>query len=99
MAEILRLSPVVCIYPDDRCENVTVEIVLPGVEKKDISFKISDDGFYIKATKEGVEYVDSYTFFCPVEPEKAIANYLNGVLKVTVPYKVVPEKLVDVNIE
>jgi len=99
MADVLRLSPNVCIYPDDKCENVTVEVVLPGVEKKDISFKISDNGFYIRAAKEDVEYTDSYAFCCPVEPEKAVANYSNGLLKVTVPYKQTPEKLVDVKIE
>lgn len=99
MADVLRLSPAVCIYTDEMCENVTVEVVLPGVEKKDISFKVSENGFYIKATKEGVEYADSYAFFCPVEPEKAVANYSNGVLKVTVPYKEIPEKLIDVKIE
>ena len=99
MADVLRLSPVFCMYPDDKFENVTVEMVLPGVEKKDISFKISDNGFYVRATKEGVEYADSYAFFCPVEPEKAVANYSNGVLKVTVPYQQPSEKLVNVKIE
>ena len=99
MADVLRLSPATCIYPDDKYENVIVEVVLPGVEKKDISFKVSDNGFYIRATKEGVEYVDSYAFYCPVEPEKAVANYSNGILKVTVPYKGIPEKLMDVKIE
>ncbi len=34
------------------------EIVLPGVEKKDISFKITDVSFYVKAKKESVTYMD-----------------------------------------
>ena len=38
MAGFLRLSPSICVYPDDKCENVTIEVVLPGVEKKDISY-------------------------------------------------------------
>ena len=99
MADALRLSPAICVYPDKKCENVTVEVILPGVEKTNISFKISDNGFYVRATKEGVEYADSYAFCCPVEPEKAVANYSNGVLKVTVPYRQPSEKLVDVKIE
>ena len=77
MAEILRLSPVICAYPDDTYENLEIEVVLPGVEKKDISFKVAEDGFYIKATKEGVEYADSYAVCCPVNPEKAKATYSN----------------------
>ena len=41
MAYILRLSPVISAYPDDKYENLEIEVVLPGVEKKDISFKIT----------------------------------------------------------
>jgi Molecular chaperone (small heat shock protein) len=99
MAAVLRLSPSICVYQDENCENVIIEVALPGVEKKDISFKISDSGFYVRATKEGVKYADSYAFLCPVEPEKAVANYSNGLLTVTVPYKFIPEKLVNVKIE
>ena len=99
MADALRLSPAICVYPDEKCENVTVEVILPWVEKKDIAFKISDNGFYVRAKKECFEYADSYAFYCPVEPEKAIANYSNGVLKVTVPYRQPSEKLVDVKIK
>lgn len=99
MADVLRLSPVVSVYPDDTYENLIIEVVLPGVEKKDISFKVVEDGFYIKATKEGVEYADSYAVCCPIDPEKAIATYSNGILKVTVPYQEPFENAVDVKID
>jgi HSP20 family protein len=99
MAAVSRLSPYISVYPDDKSEKVIIEVVLPGVEKKDVSFKISDGGFYVRARKEGVEYAGSYAFCCPVEPEKAVANYSNGLLKVTVPYKQPVEKLVDVKIK
>ncbi|HII79134.1 MAG TPA: Hsp20/alpha crystallin family protein [Methanosarcina sp.] len=99
MADILRLSPAICAYPDATYENLKIEVVLPGVEKKDISFKVVEDGFYIKATKEGVEYVDSYAVCCPISPEKATATYSNGVLKVTVPYQQPFENAVDVKID
>ena len=99
MAETLRVSPATCAYPDEKCENLQIEVILPGVEKEDISFKISENGFYIKAGKEGVKYLDSYSISCPVDPEKAVAKYSNGVLKVTIPYQQPLEKLVDVKIE
>jgi HSP20 family protein len=99
MSAVLKLSPSICVYPDDKSENINIEIVLPGVEKKDVSFKISDSGFYVKASKEGVEYTDSYAFYCPVEPEKAVANYSNGLLKISVPFKYSPEKLIHVKIK
>lgn len=99
MADIARVSPSICAYPDDKYENLEIEVTLPGVEKKDISFKITEDGFYVRATTEGVEYVDSYAICCPVVPEKAAARYSNGILKVTVPYQQPFENAVDVKIE
>ena len=99
MAEALRLSPVISAYPDDKYENLQIEVILPGVEKKDISFKIDENSFYVAANKEGVTYLDSYSIACPVDPEKATAKYSNGVLKVTVPYQQPLEQLVDVKIE
>ncbi len=99
MVDILQLSPVISAYPDDESENLEIEVILPGVEKKNITFKITEGGFYVKATKEGVEYADSYAVFCPVRPEKAVANYSNGVLKVKIPYQQPFEKAVDVKIE
>jgi HSP20 family molecular chaperone IbpA len=99
MENVLRLSPVISAYPDDTYENLKIEVILPGVEKKNISFKAVEDGFYIKATKEGVEYADSYAVCCPINPEKATATYSNGVLKVTIPYQQPFENAVDVKIE
>ncbi|MGB9929540.1 MAG: Hsp20/alpha crystallin family protein [Methanosarcina sp.] len=99
MAEVLRISPVISAYPDDEYENLYIEVILPGVEKENINFKVTENGFYIKATKEGVEYADSYAVCCPISPEKAIAKYSNGVLKVTVPYQQPFENAVDVKIE
>ncbi len=68
-------------------------------KKQDISFKITDVSFYVKAKKEGVTYLDSYAICCPVNPDKAVANYSNGGLKVTVPYLKPLDELVDVKIE
>jgi HSP20 family molecular chaperone IbpA len=99
MPEILRLSPVISTYPDDNYKNLTIEVVLPGVEKENISFKITENGFYLKARKEGIEYIDSYAVCCPINPEKAVAKYSNGLLKVTVPFQQAFENAVDVKIE
>lgn len=42
---------------------------------------------YLVAKKEGTEYMGSYALVCPVQPEKAIAKYANGMLTVNVLYK------------
>lgn len=99
MADILRLSPAICAYPDNTYENLKIEVILPGVEKKDISFKVAEDEFYIKTTKEKVEYADSYAVCCPISPERATATYSDGVLKVTVPYQHPFENTVEIKIE
>jgi HSP20 family protein len=52
MAKTLRLSPVICVHPDDNYEYFLIEVVLPGVEKKDVSFKLTDDSFYIATIKK-----------------------------------------------
>lgn len=82
----MRLAPVISVYPDDEFENLEIEVIFLGLEKKNITFKITPGGFYVKATKNGVEYADSYAVCCPVSPEKAVANYSNGVLKLKVLY-------------
>lgn len=32
MANILRLSPAICVYPDDTYKSLKIEVVLLGVE-------------------------------------------------------------------
>jgi len=96
---VFNRSPAIYTYPDDKGENLIIEVALPGVEKKDISFKIAEDVFYVDAKKEGIRYWDSYMLCCPVDSEKAAAKYSNGLLNVTVPYKLMSEKLTEVKIE
>jgi HSP20 family protein len=99
MTETLRLSPVISAFPDEKYENLLVEVILPGVQKNDVSFKLTSDSFFVSGKKEGVTYLDSYPTGCPVVPEEATARYSNGILKVTVPYQKPLDKLVDVKIE
>ena len=40
MADALSVLPSICAYPDDKGENLQIEVVLPGVEKKDISYPL-----------------------------------------------------------
>jgi HSP20 family protein len=99
MVDTMMLSPVTCMYPSDDYENLIIEVILPGIEKKDISFKLDEDSFYVVANKGGVKYLDTYSTCCPVDPKKAVAKYSNGVLKVTVPYQKPLDNLVSVKIE
>ena len=87
MPEDVVVSPEVCIFSDENLESLNIQIELPGVDKKDVELQMFEDGFYIVAKKEGTKYMGSYALMHPVQPEKTIAGYLNGLLTVNVPYK------------
>jgi len=82
----LRVAPYVCAYSDENEENLHIEIELPGVEKKDISFKMQETSFSIDASRGDVRYVGTYAVGCPVAPNKAKATFRNGLLPVDAPY-------------
>lgn len=66
------------------------------MEKKDITFKIIENDFYVKAIKEDIGHADRYIFCCPVSPEKAGANYPKSIFKVKVTYQQAFEKAVGI---
>jgi len=99
MPEDTVVSPEICIFSDENFENLNIQIELPGVEKKNIELQMFEDGFYIKANKEGAKFMGSYALIFPVQPEKAISEYSNGVLMVNVPYKNILQGGVRVNID
>ena len=92
-------SPNVCMWPDDTSENYHIEIELPGVERESISLKMHEDSFFIKGETDDTIYIGSYAVCCEIEPEKAKAEYKNGLLKVDVPFKVPEYHSVDIKIE
>ena len=94
-----KISPDICAYYDEDEEKLKIEVELPGVKKKDITFKLNEDGFFIRASKEDYEYVGSYAVCCPVIPNKAEARYSDGLLTVSVPYKEPFEEAVNVEIK
>ena len=98
MAEII-VSPIICAFNDESLETLNLQIELPGVDKKDIDLNFYDDGFYLVAKKEGTKYMGSYALVWPVQPDKAIAKYADGLLTVNVPYKGPLEKGVKVKID
>ena len=98
MAENI-VSPSVCTFSDENLETLNIQIELPGVDKKDIDLNFYEDGFSIVAKKEGTKYMGSYAFFCPVQPDKVLAKYSNGLLSINVPYKGPFQKGTKVEIE
>jgi len=73
-------EPLTDVFQDK--DNVKLYMELPGVEKDDIQLNVTDGHAEIKA-KNFFRTIDLPTK--DVEFEKAVANYKNGVLEVTIP--------------
>ncbi|MFX0069674.1 MAG: Hsp20/alpha crystallin family protein [Candidatus Hermodarchaeota archaeon] len=97
--EKLYLSPDVCMWPEDENNSYHIEITLPGVEKDTIKLKMHEDSFFIKGETEDTVYIGSYVLCYDVDPEKAKAQYKNGLLKIDVPFKEPEFHSIDITIE
>jgi HSP20 family molecular chaperone IbpA len=81
------IAPDVCMFNDENCETLNIQIDLPGVKKGDIDFRFLEDGFFVIAKSEDVTFKGAFALPGPVDIEKAIGEYSNGLLTVNVPYK------------
>jgi len=63
-------------------DNVKLYVELPGAEKDDIQLNVTEGQVEVKA-KNFYKTIDLPTR--DVESNKAVANYKNGVLEVTIP--------------
>jgi len=73
-------EPLTDVFQDK--DNVKIYMELPGVEKEDIKLNVTDGHAEVKA-KNFFKAVDLPTK--DLEIDKAVANYKNGVLEVTIP--------------
>ena len=87
MADKVKLAPNIFSYPDFERSELHMEISLGGVKKEDITLKVQDESFYIRAPQDDFEYVTSMRFCCPVKGIDTKATFENGILKVIIPFK------------
>jgi HSP20 family protein len=78
-------EPLTDVFEDK--DNVKLYVELPGAEKDEIQLNVTDGHAEIKA-KKFYKTIDLPTK--DVEADKAVANYKNGVLEVTLPRKPKP---------
>jgi HSP20 family molecular chaperone IbpA len=96
--EKISVSPDVCSYFDKSDSQINIEVSLPGVRKEDISLKLLEDSLFLSAPRDDIKYVTTLAMCCPIVPEKAQANYTNGLLKITAPFKDAMDGAVEVTV-
>ena len=80
-------SPAMCACSSDDGKRMHIEIELPGVKMEDISLMMKADSFCLRATRGDLEYHGDYDIYCPIDPDKAEAKYMNGLLRIEAPYR------------
>jgi HSP20 family molecular chaperone IbpA len=92
----IPVLPTACFYHDE--ERYTVEIELPGADKKDINLEVADTALCVKAPRNDMDYFGCWVFAHAVKPKDAKASFKDGLLTITVPLAK-PLKGVKVQIE
>lgn len=77
--------------PDCACchdnEKYQFDFALPGVGRKDIDIQATEEGFCLKATRDGMDYSACYPLSRQVDTEKVKATYKDGLLRLEMPLK------------
>ncbi len=93
------ITPNVCMFNDENCETLNIQVDLPGITKDSIDFTFLENGFYIIAKSQEGTFKGSFALPGPVIAKKALAEYSNGLLAVNVPYRLEQAKSFKVRID
>ncbi len=96
--EQFKITPDVCSYISEDDRTLNIEVSIPGVNRDGIRLRMVEDSFSLQASGKEVSYVTASAFCCPVRAAEAHADYKDGCLKITVPFKDPFENAVQVPI-
>jgi len=83
----MKVAPDTVAYADDEHGRLIMEFALPGAPTETIDVKVLSDSVHLSAPARDIEYVSALALSWPVKPEKAVATYANGLLRLEVPFK------------
>ena len=95
----IKVAPDTVAYADGKNHKLVVEFAIPGAPTDTIDVKILEDSIHLTAPARDTEYVSALALGWPVKPDKAEATYLNGLLRIEVPFKDPMEDAVKVSIK
>ena len=93
-----RYVPEICGFTSEDGTGYDFEVYLPGVDKDTIRVRMTNEYFGILGETDSKQYLGTYNFCCPVNPEKASAVYKEGLLKIHVPFEEVEVHTIDVGV-
>jgi HSP20 family molecular chaperone IbpA len=97
--ERMKVAPDTVAYADGEHHKLIVEFAIPGAPTETIDVKILEDSVYLLAPARDIAYVSALALGWPVKPDKAEATYMNGLLRIEVPFKDPMEDAVKVTIK
>ena len=97
--ERMKVAPYTVAYADAEQLKLIVEFAIAGAPAETIDVKILEDSVHLLAPARDIEYVSALALGWPVKPAKAEATYVNGLLRIEVPFKDPMEDAVRVAIK
>jgi HSP20 family molecular chaperone IbpA len=88
-----------CSYIDEKRGTLHIELSIPGVPREKIHLQMQEDSFNLAASRDDFDYVSTAAFCCPVKAEEARAEYRDGLLHVTVPFKDTVEQALEIAVQ
>jgi HSP20 family molecular chaperone IbpA len=97
--ERMKVAPDTVAYADGEHHKLIVEFAIPGAPTATVDVKILEDSLYLLAPARDIEYVSALALGWPVKPDRAEATYVNGLLRIEVPFKDPMEDAVKVTVK
>ena len=93
----MKVAPDTLAHADE--DNLVVEFATPGAPEDTIDVKLLEYGVHLTAPARNIEYVAALALAWPVKPDKAVATYEHGLLRIEIPFKDPMEDAVKVAIK